>query len=163
MEVHMLTYFSQEQGKELIHWSNEIADNQKWKVTTETDWADPDGKKVKLVELQSITGKAELLYWYSVGGFATSSPVFGKALQLLAFLGGRHDASLLAIFYPCNPDPCEEIRQRASAEVEAVDNAYSSAINWLLGRSGDMTGAALNPGKTNLLSKAKVPAKISSR
>ncbi len=75
MLVHMLTYFSQEQGKELIHWGNEIVDKQKWNVTAESDWADPAGKKVKLVELQSITGKAELLYWYSVGGFATASPV----------------------------------------------------------------------------------------
>ncbi len=134
MLVHMLTYFSQEQGKELIHWSNAIVDKQKWKITAEREWADPAGKKVKLVELQSITGTAELLYWYSVGGFATASPVIGKALQLMAFILGRQDASLLAIFYQCTPNTCEEIRVRASREVEPVNTAYSKAIMWLLGR-----------------------------
>jgi exosortase A len=131
MQVHMLVYFFQEQGKELIHWNNEIADEKEWKKIAESDWQTPSGGRIKLAELRSLSGRAELLYWYSVGGFATASPFLAKVLQLPAFLLGRQDAALLAIFYQCKADVCAEIRDRAGREVETVNNVYSNAIKSL--------------------------------
>ena len=143
MQVHMLTYFFQEQGKELIHWENQIADEQNWKKVAESDWQIPMGGKIKLAELRSLSGSAELLYWYSVGGFATASPVLAKVFQLPAFLLGRQDAALLAIFYQCKPATCAEIRGRAVREVETVNKVYSTAIKRLLVAPGKV-GSEIN-------------------
>jgi EpsI family protein len=132
MQVHLITYYSQEQGKELIQWGNDISDNRKWKIVSEQRQQAKSGATANVVNLRSLTGKAEVVYWYSVGGIATASPLLAKVYQLPAFLLGREEASLLAIFYPCPRDDCTEIRQRAMHEVRYINGVYAQALKTLL-------------------------------
>ena len=131
MQIHIVTYFSQGQGKELIQWDNNISDNRKWKLRSEQSITSPEGDPLKLVSLQSMTGNAEIIYWYAIGDYSTNSELKAKGYQLLAFLQGREDASLLAIFYHCAGGNCSRTRASAVESVAKIKLLYIDAMKKL--------------------------------
>jgi EpsI family protein len=133
MQIHIVTYFSQGQGKELIQWGNNISDNRKWRLRSEQSISSPEGDPLKLASLQSMTGNAEVIYWYAIGDYTTNSELKAKGYQLLAFLWGREDASLLAIFYPCAGGNCTQTRASAVEAVTNIKRLYVDAMKRLTG------------------------------
>lgn len=128
IQVHIVTYFSQQQGKELIQWGNELNDRQKWKLESVQSIKSSGGDNVKLARLKSTTTSAQVIYWYSVGNYTTNSPIKAKLYQLPAFLAGRGDASLLAVFYPCPQHDCPEKRADALSTVSEIKQLYREAM-----------------------------------
>ncbi len=126
-ELHVVTYLSQEQGKELVGWGNRIADEGSWKLASDRTIADASGTDYRLAVIQGAGRQAEVLYWYAVGDRFTASDSWAKIYQVAAFLHGRQDASLLAIFYPCPTADCEPARMQAMAAAASIKEDYRKA------------------------------------
>jgi len=126
-ELHVVTYLSQEQGKELVQWGNRIADEGSWKLASDRTIADTSGTDYRLAVIQGAGRQAEVLYWYAVGERFTASDSWAKIYQVAAFLHGRQDASLMAIFYPCPTADCEPARMQAMAAAVSIKEDYRKA------------------------------------
>jgi EpsI family protein len=132
IQVHIVSYFTQHQGKELIQWGNHLADGDRWKLTARKIIDGPYQYPLNLAKIKSNTRRAEVIYWYAVGKYFTNSALRAKWYQFLSYLQGREDASLLAIYYLCPSDDCTETRQQALDAAPGVTRLYAQAINELL-------------------------------
>lgn len=124
IQVHIVSYDSQDQGKELIQWGNNLTDGLEWQTSKINSM---EGIPINKASIKSTITRAEVIYWYAVGVYFTNSPLKAKWYQFLSFLQGRQDAALLAIFYPCPGDYCSSTRDKAIAQIPQVNRLYESA------------------------------------
>lgn len=125
VDLHVYVYPRQVQGKELAYYSNTIAEGRHWRALV--DKAHPSAAPTREAVLSDRGGRTLLVhYWYNIGRWRTTSLLEAKALQLLAFLEGRQDATLVALASPCQSSmQCEQARERL--------NAFSAALPAELG------------------------------
>jgi EpsI family protein len=132
IQIHIVIYLSQSQGKELIQWGSELSGNHKWQLRPRKTIVAPGGEKLNRAALRTTTRRAEIIYWYAIGRYSTHSQIKAKAYQFLSFLQGRDDASLLAIYYPCPDSDCSENRALALATVPTLKDIYTSGMRDLI-------------------------------
>lgn len=128
-ELHVVTYLTQEQGKELVQWDNRIADEQSWRLISEETITDERGAQFRKAAIQGTGRRAEVLYWYAIGDRFTASDSRAKILQVVSFLKGREEASLLAIFYLCPAGSCEYARTESTKAAVAIKKDYLAAFD----------------------------------
>lgn len=133
LRVHVASYYSQHQGKELVQWRNALVDGKRWKLKSESVIENTAGEQLNLARLRSNTREAEIVYWYAVGEHFTRSPEKAKWFQFLTFLQERSDASLLAIYYNCPLGECDAARSEALTRVAMVNQLYTDAMHHTLG------------------------------
>ena len=131
MQIHLVTYLTQEQGKELVQWDNTIVNEERWQLLSEHSVEDGEGNSLRLASIQSKTSanqqRAEVLYWFAIGDHFTSSDLAAKFYQVLAFLKSQKSASLLAIFYKCTTQDCGPARSQALESVTVLKRNYLKA------------------------------------
>ncbi len=105
LDLQVLTWADQRQGKEMIYYRNVIAAERD--VLRQTVVVPGPGMTLN----QSVVndrGAARLVWWfYWVGDRTTTRDDVGKALQLLAFIEGEPVASLVALSLPCASPLCQ--------------------------------------------------------
>jgi exosortase A len=113
VQLVVVSYADQVNGAELINVNNTLADEQTWSVAPGSEsmavvsFHDVE-KSAKQAILQGPQNQRLLVwYWYNIGGHYADNAYKAKLFQLLAFVQGRRDASLLAVAVPCEGQ-CEE-------------------------------------------------------
>ena len=105
VQADELIYVEQRQGKELVHYENQIADE----TTVVLERLRMAGARVVNEAVVSDSSGPRLVwYWYRVGGVDTYSRMSAKALDMLAFVRRDRDARLVALSSPCAPGECTE-------------------------------------------------------
>ncbi len=126
VDVWLMLYVSQEQGKELVQGGNRIADTATWSIENISRMSfDPPMKEA---ELESNSGDRRIVrWWYEVGGWNTNSALGAKLRQVGGRLTGRNEAGLIAMSTPCEPD-CAAARDRLGAFSMAAAGELRGAI-----------------------------------
>ena len=122
-------YYGQEQGKELVYYSNRIADKY------DTELLTVDGAQFTVpVNVARIrdNGKTYVVVWtYRVGRWFTASEVSAKLLQLPASISAKRSAELLVFTLPCVDGDviCDrEVGVLQDVDAVAAFNAVIAAI-----------------------------------
>jgi len=124
--LSVFSYTYQEQGKELIYYSNKIAekyDMQKQGLAhglLEESWP---------LNMATVKGKSDnvlVLWGYRVGHWKTASEMMAKILQLPASFSGNRIAELLTISIPCEGDCREEVLAVHNGKYKSV---FKKVIN----------------------------------
>jgi exosortase A len=108
--LQVVHYADQQQGVELINVENMMVDDETWVVqrASESSIAVSSGGATQrlntLVVTDNKTQNLRVWYWYSVGGFTTSSKYLAKLYQVAAFFQGRQDANLVTVSIDCGQD-----------------------------------------------------------
>ena len=109
VDLFVLSYYNESQGRELINQSNIIADPRSWRFRSRGSGrlAQPAGRPFTWseIEVSSASGRSRVIrYWYDIAGRQTHRPLVGKVFQAWARLGGKPRASLVAISAVCDTD-----------------------------------------------------------
>jgi exosortase A len=105
VDLWVVQYATQSQGKELVYYANHIAAPDAWLVeaTQPAAGADP-ARDTRLVDR---AGDRRLVrWWYEVGGRRSASDLTAKLHQVLARLAGRPAAALVAFSAACAGEDC---------------------------------------------------------
>jgi exosortase A len=108
--LQVIHYADQQQGSELINVENMMVDDEMWVVqrVSESSVEVSSGSAARqvsaLVVTDNKTQNLRVWYWYSVGGFTTSSKYLAKLYQVAAFFKGRQDANLVTVSIACGQD-----------------------------------------------------------
>lgn len=129
VDVYILSYYQESQGRELINQSNTIADPRSWKFKSQRDGRSEYSTAQVLpwreIEVSSASGRSRIIrYWYDIAGRQTTRPLKAKLLQAWARLGGEPRGSLVAVAAACDSN-CD----RASA---TLDDFLSTGVKQLL-------------------------------
>ena len=103
VDLWVVSYATQAQGKELVYYANHIAQPGDWRVeaTRQATGSEPARDTV----LVDRAGDRRLVrWWYDVGGRRSASDVTAKLHQVLARLAGRPEAALIAFSAACAGD-----------------------------------------------------------
>ena len=112
VDTHILTYFDQNQERELINYLNSIA-GEKWRVSDNQQHLSDQGYPAKFTETIVENRKFEkviILHWYQLGDYVETSEVKIKLRQILRFIERKDGAELLAVAARCASD-CKQARQ----------------------------------------------------
>jgi EpsI family protein len=106
--VHLTHYQKQEQGVELINANNHMVDGVGWQIEPASEGviSAAGDLSIKAATVAARAKKERVWYWYDVSGYTTSNEYVAKIYQILAFLRGRSDATLVAISTNCSGN-CE--------------------------------------------------------
>jgi len=99
VSLYLGLYPVQTQGKELIYYLNKISDGEIWHARYQrAKRYDTDGLQVLEQVLQKDDGSQLLVwYWYHVAGQDVVNKYHAKVLQLLGFINGKQQASVVAV------------------------------------------------------------------
>jgi EpsI family protein len=127
-------YPQQEQGRELIYYSNQIADANTWRIQNAREHPVAQGAwEVQENVLISAGNQRRLVwYWYRVAGRTTTSRNISKVLQVLGQLTGNTRASVVAVVTETGED-VEVARQRIDDFVSVMSQQLIQLAD---GRSG---------------------------
>lgn len=110
----LLTYYEQRQGKELIYYSNVLAEEGRVKDLGVLQLDDALGLAYSVL---NSGGQSKLVLWsYRVGGWYTSSPLMAKLMQLPQFFTGGGGASLVVLSMPCDQRACGQVLDKIESE-----------------------------------------------
>ena len=123
VDITVISYKDQQQGKELIYYRNKLNGNGEKLDQVE---------KVGLVEKTTINKGVisnkkgqRLVYWYyQIGGFQASEPYMAKLLQIPANIQKTPIASLVTISIECDSEDCS--KQASLLSVEDVRQIIES-------------------------------------
>ena len=111
-KVAVIKYQNQQQGSELIHYENNLYDEDQWDIIehetiilVEDNNGNKNSINKKTLQSNNKKGKRHIYYWYRIGQFQTSSKIEAKLLQIPSLLNGRSDADLYYISVYCK-DQC---------------------------------------------------------
>jgi EpsI family protein len=126
VDLWLLLYVSQAQGKELVSGENRIADSGNWSIDSHRRLSsDPPMNEA---ELTGLSGSRRIVrWWYEVGGWNSAGPIGAKLRQVAGRLTGRPEAGLVAFSAPCAPD-CDRARDRLDRFSAAAAGALRAAI-----------------------------------
>jgi EpsI family protein len=115
IDLHVIFYRSQDQGRELVNARNTVYDPTKWRDVGESNrtvTSNQQSQTVTEIELRSARGERRLVRtWYSVGGRQTHQALAVKLLELRDKLTGRpSDSTAFAVSTPIEID-IEKSRQ----------------------------------------------------
>jgi exosortase A len=115
IDLHVIFYRSQDQGRELVNARNTVYDPTKWRDVGESNrtvTSNQQSQTVTEIELRSARGERRLVRtWYSVGGRQTHEALAVKLLELRDKLTGRpSDSAAFAVSTPIEID-IEQSRQ----------------------------------------------------
>ena len=126
IDVWLMLYATQSQGKELVSGENEIAHTGTWSIDSRRRLSsDPPMNEAILTSLSG--GTRVVRWWYEVGGWNTAGPIGAKLRQVAGRLTGRPEAGLVALSAPCDSD-CVEARDRLDRFSGAASGALRAAI-----------------------------------
>lgn len=123
--VHLITYLTQSQGRELINWRNQLVNTDQWKITDERI---TDGMLQTVITNPALTESYRIYSWFDVGGYVTTSGLRAKLLELPAVLQLRKDASLVAIAFKCQQLGCPEQQTQQDWVKTVQKNAHATLI-----------------------------------
>lgn len=99
ISISALSYFDQQQGKELIHGSNHLLGASRGKVLSPVVLSSGVTLGRAIVNHQ---GLEHYIYWvYKVANHYTISPITAKLWQIKAILIGRPEAAIISFVIPC--------------------------------------------------------------
>ena len=106
IDLYVGYYMKQSQGKELIYYLNQIANQDIWHSYNPEGNSKQTSKHTILEQvLQKNGGEQRLVwYWYRVAGRPMVNPYQAKALQVLGLLIGKPQAQIIAISVESNGD-----------------------------------------------------------
>ena len=126
IEVWLMLYGRQSQGKELVTSGNSIADSATWSIVNRRRLAsDPP-----MIESEIVAASGErriVRWWYEVAGWNTISPMGAKLRQVAGLFSGRQEAGLVAISAACRTD-CATGRQALDLFAEESSADLRAAI-----------------------------------
>lgn len=118
VEMALVYYRVQSQGRELVFYANRIADPRRWRTLRSGAVAGtPERRWFELEDAEGRRRRVEA--WYEVGGRMAASGLEAKLRQLTAMLRGRRDGALIAVSAPCEPD-CAAAKHRLRTFVQGL-------------------------------------------
>jgi exosortase A len=135
VDVWIVYYGSQAQGRELVWFANRIAAPKSWRVERSRRLeAAPAMNEALIVD---EAGNQRLVrWWYEVGGRPAVSTVGAKLLQAVARFSGRREAALVALSVRCDPD-CKAATSTLDDFAAAMSRSLRQAVN---GGTSDQAG-----------------------
>jgi EpsI family protein len=126
VDLWIVYYASQRQGKELIYFANRVADSREWEVRRESRLRlDPPMREALIV---NRAGDQRLVrWWYEIGGWNTTSRSGAKLRQVAARVTGRSEASLVAFSTPC-VEACDDAADRLDTFSRAISFDLRAAV-----------------------------------
>ena len=121
-------YARQTNNSELINFNNRIFSHGYRLVSQETvDINANGGSNVKLLHLINKISDEYIIviHWFNVAGRNTTNKYFAKLLQIIGYIEGNLDASLISISSTCNNTKCDEIK----GYLRNITGTYFSKIN----------------------------------
>ena len=123
-------YPKQSQGEELINDLNRISDDKVWHIGPQRAKQYNAGGQLVLEQLlEKGDGTQRLVwYWYHVAGQDTVNKYQAKALQVLGFINGKRQASVVAIAARLDDEP-ERTREILGQFIEEVGPSLIRALD----------------------------------
>jgi len=112
-KVTVIRYQNQQQGSELIHYENNLYDEDQWNSIEhkEISLINDKNKKRQSINKKTLQSnnkedKRIIYYWYQIGQYQTTSKIGAKLLQIPSLINSRSDAGLYYISAHCK-DQCD--------------------------------------------------------
>jgi exosortase A len=142
VDLWVIRYATQAQGKELVYYENYIAAPEAWRV--ESTRPVPGAAPARDTTLVGFGDDRRLVrWWYEVGGRRSASDLTAKLHQVPARLTGRHEAALIAFSAECAGEDC-------TAAATALDDFEREVATPLAATLRDASTATPQPESTNL-------------
>ncbi len=123
LQLLVVNYSRQSQGKELIYVDNKLFSPQRWRVVSEKSLK-VDNHEINRVPLLHLSrsGARErfIAYWYVIDDRATASSWQAKLVQLAAVLRGKPGASLVAVAVDVEGDKVAGAPERLARFIAAL-------------------------------------------
>jgi len=131
VDLWIVYYSTQSQGRELVHYANHIAAPGRWRV--ERTQRLPTTPSINQAVIVDADGTRRLVrWWFEVAGKPVASGAGAKLAQAAAWLSGRRDAALVAMSVRCRGD-C----QAAAATLDGFSSVMSQPLRAAVGAGVD--------------------------
>lgn len=142
VDLWLIRYATQAQGKELVYYANHVAAPDAWHVESTRPAAGVAPARDAIIV--GYGGERRLVrWWYEVGGSRSASDLTAKLHQVRARLTGRPEAALVAFAAACAGDDC-------TAAAAALDDFEREVATPLAATLRDARNATPQPENTNL-------------
>lgn len=102
VELWLVHYADQHQGKELVYYANRIADPAHWRIERQRRVEAAGGPANETVLVRGLDNRRVVRWWYEVGGARAAGDAEAKLRQVAARLAGRPAAGLVAYSAACD-------------------------------------------------------------
>lgn len=134
VEVSILSYKSQKQGKELIYYANTLSESE-FDGKLIPGIGPTRGKSFNRSILSNKSKKILVGWYYKIGNYESKNKYLAKLMQVLSIIQGVPVASLVSIHVICESHDCViEQQVISSAEIEKLIPLIR--VNSILGSSG---------------------------
>jgi len=116
VDITILSYKAQKQGKELIYYSNTLNDS-KYALTNMDDLEVSNGLSINRSILSNRSSKILVGWYYKIGDFESNDSRVAKLLQIPSIWQGVSVASLVTISTECISDDCRAESQLLSRKI----------------------------------------------
>jgi len=124
IDITVMSYRNQKQGKELIHEGNKL-NGSGYELKNIDSMEVTDGLRVNRSILSHQSGRILVVWYYKIGNFESIYSNMGKLLQVISIMQGVPVASIVTISVECTSSDCEKEEERYLSP-ELIESIMSS-------------------------------------
>ena len=124
VDITIMSYRDQKQGKELIYYSNKLNDSR-YELKNIDSLEVAEGLSVNRSVLSNQSGKILVGWYYKVGNFESINSNMAKLLQIPSILQGVPVASLVTISIECVSSDCKKEKEQLLSR-ELIEDIINS-------------------------------------